>query len=88
MSRPAEKTTRFRAAVCVLSLTCTSSLAMASVADVIAATARQAADGTWAFEVTMRCDDSSAEYFCDRFEILTPGGRVAEVRGLPARGGN
>ena len=67
--------TRFRAAVVALSLTCASGLAMAGAADVIAATARQAADGTWSFEVTMRCDDRGAAYFRDRFAVLTPTAR-------------
>jgi hypothetical protein len=73
---------RFRAAVLALSLTCASGLAMAGAADVIAATARQAADGSWSFEVTMRCDDRGADYFCDRFEVLTPTARVLGVRRL------
>lgn len=81
MSRPAATITRFRAAV-ALSLTCASPLAMAGAADVIAATARQAADGSWSFEVTMRCDDRGADYFCDRFEVLTPTARVVGVRRL------
>lgn len=42
----------FRTAVIVLSLACASPLAMAGAADVIYATARQAADGTWRFEVS------------------------------------
>ena len=53
---------------------------MAGAADVIAATARHAADGTLNFEVTMRCDDRGATYFCDRFEILSPSMRVVGVR--------
>ncbi len=73
---------RFRAAVVALSLTCASPLAIAGAADVIAATVRQGADGTWSFEVTMRCDDRSAAHFCDRFEILTPTLRVVGVRRL------
>ena len=55
---------------------------MAGAADVIAATARQAADGSWSFEVTMRCDDRGPDYFCDRFEVLTPTARVVGVRRL------
>ena len=43
--------TRLHAGVVALSLTCASGLAVAGTADVIAATARQAADGTWSFEV-------------------------------------
>lgn len=74
--------TRFRAVVVALPLIFTSPLAIAGAADVIAATARQAADGTWNFEVTMRCDDRNAAYFCDRFEILTPTSRVIGVRRL------
>ncbi len=74
--------TRFRSATFELLLILTSPLAIAGAADVIAATARQAADGTWSFEVTMRCDDRGAAYFCDRFEILTPTARVIGVRRL------
>lgn len=43
---------------------------------------RQAADGTWSFEVTLRCDGRGAAYFCDRFEILMPNARVIGVRRL------
>ena len=82
MSSPTETMTRFRSAVLALSLIVTSPLALAGAADVIAATARQAADGTWSFEVTMRCDDRGAAYFCDRFEVLTPAARVVGVRKL------
>ena len=74
--------TRLRAGVVALSLTCASPLAMAGAADVIDATARQATDGTWSFEVTLRCDDRGADYFCDRFEVMTLTGRVVGVRRL------
>lgn len=73
---------RFGAAAVALALTCASPLAMAGAADVIAASARQTPDGTWSFEVTMRCDDRGADYFCDRFEVLTPTARVVGVRRL------
>jgi len=73
---------RLRAAVVALALICASPLALPGAADVIAATARQAADGSWSFEVTMRCDDRGADYFCDRFEVLTPTARVVGVRRL------
>ena len=79
MSKPTEAMTRFRAVVVALSLTCASPLVMAGAANVIAAMARQGADGTWSFEVTMRCDDRGAAYFCDRFEVLTPTARVVGV---------
>ena len=73
---------RFGAAAVALALTCASPLAMAGAADVIVATARQAADGSWSFNVTMRCDDRGATYFCDRFEVLSPTGGVLGVRRL------
>jgi len=79
---PNETMTRFRTAIFALLLIFTSPLAIAGAADVIAATARQLADGTWSFEVTMRCDDKNAAYFCDRFEVLTPTARVIGVRRL------
>ncbi len=82
MSGPSKPMIRLRAAVVALALICASPLALPGAADVIAATARQAADGSWSFEVTMRCDDRGADYFCDRFEVLTPTARVVGVRRL------
>ncbi len=73
---------RFRAAAVALALISASPLALAGAADVIAATARQAADGGWSFEVTMRCDDRGPDYFCDSFEVVSPDGRVLGVRRL------
>lgn len=72
----------FRAEVVALLMTFASPLAIAGAADVIGANARRGSDGTLTFEVTMRCDDRSASYFCDRFEILAPDGRIVGVRRL------
>jgi hypothetical protein len=80
MSRALDVMINSRSAVIAMSLICASPLALAGAADVIAATARQVADGTWTFSVTMRCDDKSATHFCDRFEILTPTLSVVGVR--------
>ena len=72
----------FSASVLASSLICVSPLAAAGAADVIGATARRSNDGTWTFEVSMRCDDKNATYFCDRFEIMTLDKRVLGVRRL------
>lgn len=56
--------------------------AIAGEADVVSARAVQTADDTRNFEATLRCDDRGFDYFCDRFEILSPNGAVLAVRVL------
>jgi len=54
----------------------------AGEADVIAAKARRAGDGTWSFAVTIRSHDKGWKYYCDRFEVLAPDGRLLGARQL------
>jgi len=54
----------------------------AGEADVIAARATKGRDGTYNFDVTIRSNDRGWDYFCDRFEVLTPEGKVLGVRTL------
>lgn len=56
--------------------------AWAGEADVIAAKAAKAGDGTYNFDVTIRSNDRGWDYYCDRFEVLAPDGKVLGVRTL------
>ncbi|MEQ9122063.1 MAG: hypothetical protein RIM80_05800 [Alphaproteobacteria bacterium] len=58
------------------------SVATAGEADVIDATARQAADGTWTITATVRHEDEGWVHFADAFEALAPDGTVLGVRTL------
>ena len=44
------------------------------------AMARQAADGTYQIDVTLRHGDTGWEHYADRWEILTPQGDVIATR--------
>lgn len=59
-----------------------SASAMAGEADVLSATARRSATGLYAFEVTIHHDDQGWNHYADRFEILTPQGRLLATRML------
>ncbi len=72
--------TRATVATVVLLFAC--SPAIAGEADVIAAKAVRAPDGTWNFEVTIRSNDKDFNYYCDRFEVISPSGGVLGVRQL------
>ena len=67
---------KIRATVAAIVLFFACSLAIAGGADVIAAKAVRAPDGTWNFEVTIRSNDKDFNYYCDRFEVIAPGGGV------------
>jgi hypothetical protein len=54
----------------------------AGEADVVAAKVAKGRDGTYNFDVTIRSNDRGWNYFCDRFEVLTPDGKVLGVRTL------
>jgi hypothetical protein len=56
--------------------------AWAGEADVIGAKVVKGPDGTYNFDVTIRSNDRGWDYFCDRFEVLTPEGKVLGVRTL------
>lgn len=61
---------------------CAAVAAQAGEADVIAAKARRGGDGTWSFAVTIRSNDKGWKYYCDRFEVRAPDGRLLGVRQL------
>lgn len=54
----------------------------AGEADVIDATARRAANGTWTISATLRHDDEGWDHYADRWDVLTPDGRVVATRKL------
>ena len=54
----------------------------AGEADVVAAKVSKGRDGTYNFDVTIRSNDRGWDYYCDRFEVLSPGGKVLGVRTL------
>jgi hypothetical protein len=69
-----------RAALCAALLV--ASAASAGPADVVAARAEQAADGTWRFVVSVRHADEGWDHFADRWEVLAPDGAVLATREL------
>ena len=71
-----------RAVAAGMILLCASPIIIAGEADVIAAKAKREANGTWTFEVTIRSNDKNLNYYCDRFEVLSPSGGVLGVREL------
>jgi hypothetical protein len=56
-------------------------LAWAGEADVIAAKVSRVG-GVYHFDVTIRSNDKGWDYYCDRFEVMMPDGRVIGVREL------
>jgi len=59
-----------------------SATASAGEANVLSAKVTKSAGGTYNFDVTIRSNDRGWDYFCDRFEVLTPEGKVLGVRTL------
>jgi hypothetical protein len=56
--------------------------AWAGEADVVAAKVAKGHDGTYNFDVTIRSNDRGWDYYCDRFEVLAPDGKILGVRTL------
>ena len=65
----------------IVFLACASS-AWAGEADVIGAKVTKGSGGTYNFDVTIRSNDRGWDYYCDRFEVLGPDGKVLGVRTL------
>lgn len=57
-------------------------VAVAGEADVVAATARAASDGSWTISVSVRHDDAGWDHFANRWEVLSPSGDVLATRVL------
>jgi len=56
--------------------------AWAGEADVMGAKVTKGRDGTYNFDVTIHSNDQGWDYYCDRFEVLGPDGKVLGVRTL------
>ncbi|GKX33754.1 MAG: hypothetical protein MnENMB40S_13720 [Rhizobiaceae bacterium MnEN-MB40S] len=50
--------------------------------DVMAVDARQAADGSWTFSVTLRHEDEGWDHYADRWDVVGPDGTVYGERVL------
>lgn len=57
-------------------------MAFAGKADVIDATATKTTDGTYAFSVTVKSDDTGWDKYADRWEVVTKDGKVLGTRVL------
>ncbi len=56
--------------------------ALAAPADVVGVDVTRAADGTYAFAVTVRSDETGWDKYADRWEVLAPDGKVLGTREL------
>jgi hypothetical protein len=56
--------------------------AFAGKADVIDAVASKADDGTYTFTVTVKSDDTGWDKYADRWEVISPDGKVLGTRVL------
>lgn len=56
--------------------------AMAGEADVVKATAVRQSDGTYLVSASIRHADEGWQHYADRFEVLTPDGKVLATRVL------
>ena len=54
--------------------------ALAGEADVIKAVAKSVGDGAYRFDVTIKSKDKGWDYYCDRFDILGPDGKILGTR--------
>jgi len=74
---------RTRAAVLGLAVLAVSGLsAWAGEADVVAVKVTPEPAGTWRFDVTVRHADEGWSHYADRWEVLSPDGRVLATRVL------
>jgi hypothetical protein len=68
------------AAATAVLLPLTSIPAFAGEADVIKAVAKAAGEGKYRFDVTIKSNDKGWDYYCDRFDILGPDGKILGTR--------
>lgn len=66
----------------ILAALTNASPAVAGEADVVAAEARQGADGAWSFSVTVRHADTGWDHYADAWEVRAPDGTVLGTRTL------
>jgi hypothetical protein len=68
--------------IAALVLSAPAGFASAGEVDVEAVSFRQAADGSYHFDVTLRHADAGWDHYADRWEVLTPEGEVIATRTL------
>ncbi|MEO4040278.1 hypothetical protein AAFN47_01565 [Hoeflea sp. CAU 1731] len=71
-----------RSAAMILAVSLATATAAAGEVDVMAVDARQAADGSWTFSVTLRHDDEGWDHYADRWDVVGPDGTVYGERVL------
>ena len=59
-----------------------SAVASAGEVDVEAVSVKQAADGSYRFDVTLRHADTGWDHYADRWDVLTPAGEIIATRTL------
>ncbi len=57
-------------------------LAVAGEADVVKATARQDASGSWSFQVTVEHADTGWDHYANKWQVVGPDGSVLATRTL------
>ncbi len=66
----------------ILGSVLTAGSAIAGKADVLEAEAKQAADGTWTFTVTVQHDDAGWDHYADAWVVVGPDDKVLGERVL------
>jgi len=61
---------------------CMSTVASAGEVDVEAVSFKQATDGSYRFDVTLRHADAGWDHYADRWDVLTPAGEIIATRTL------
>ncbi len=82
MTNPNKRLRTTATAVLLLAAAMLALPAGAGEADVKAVKVTRESGGTWRFDVTIRSRDRGWDYYCDRFEIVAPDGKVLGTRVL------
>jgi hypothetical protein len=61
---------------------CMTNVASAGEVDVEAVSFKQAADGSYRFDITLRHADAGWDHYADRWEVLAPNGDIIATRTL------
>lgn len=69
-------------AALAIGLVMASTAGLAGEVDVIAVETQHSADGRYDFSVTLQHEDSGWEHYADRWEVLSPDGKVLATRVL------
>ncbi|GMT49809.1 MAG: hypothetical protein IEMM0008_1348 [bacterium] len=66
----------------IIVLIITSAVAFAGEVDVVKVNVKKTGDHTYRFSVTLRHDDTGWEHYADRWEVLSPDGKILATRVL------